>query len=418
VAVRKALFPLLVAFVLLSSQISIGYVLFVPLVAGWLATGWRRESVRRALAHPLTALAGAFALLVLLSVVFSLDPPASVRALPGLSLFLLVPITIDLADCLRRARTILFATAASGTAMGLFGLAQLARGGPDLQNRIHGTLSHYMTLSGLTLLAGCILLAFLFEGRGRERWLGAAAVIPFSAMVFTLTRGAYVGAVAAVTAYLALRRPRGLLLFAPALVAVFLLLPPDVRHRAASIADPTDRTNRDRIAMARAGGRMIADRPVFGVGPELVKPYYTLYRDPDAPRWRVPHLHDNVLQIAAASGVFAAGAYLALLLVFFLRVSALLRRKNADLTPFGDQTRRDQTRALVAAAAFLSVAAVSVAGLFEYNFGDKEVLMATLPLLALPFSRGMRHEAVERTAPTLPAARVTGAGRAVGRIQS
>jgi len=54
--------------------------------------------------------------------------------------------------------------------------------------------------------------------------------------------------------------------------------------------------------------RFFVDRPIFGLGPELVKPYYTLYRDPDAPRWRVPHLHDNVLQIAAASGIFAAAA--------------------------------------------------------------------------------------------------------------
>jgi O-antigen ligase len=421
VAVRKALFPVFFAFALLSSQISIAYILFVPLAAVWLATGWRRESVRRSLAHPLTALAGAFVLLVALSVGFSLDSRASVRALPSLSLFLLVPITIDLANSVRRARAVLLAVAASGTAMAFFGLAQLARGGPDLQNRIHANLSHYMTLSGLTLLAGCVLLAFLFEGRGRERWLSAAAIVPFSAMIFTLTRGAYVGAVAAVTAYLAVRRPRGLLLVVPALLAVFLLLPPDVRHRALSIADPTDTTNRDRIAMARAGGRMIADRPIFGVGPELVKPYYTLYRDPDAPRWRVPHLHDNVIQIAAASGVFAAGAYLALLVLFFLRVSVLLRvqRRNADLTPSGDQTREDQShRAVIAAAAFLAVAAASVAGLFEYNFGDKEVLMATLPLLALPFSRGMRHPAAEASEPAREPAGFAGAGRAVRRIQS
>ena len=47
---------------------------------------------------------------------------------------------------------------------------------------------------------------------------------------------------------------------------------------------------------------------------------------------------------------------------------------NADLTPSGDQTRGAQTRrAVVAAGAFLAVAAVSVAGLFEYNFGDQEV---------------------------------------------
>jgi O-antigen ligase len=408
VALRKALFPLLFAFALLSSQITIAYILFVPLLAIWLVTGWRLESVRRALAHPLTALAGAFALLVTLSVVFSRDPRASFRAVPGLSLFLLIPITIDLVTTSRRARAVLLAVAASGTGMALFGLAQLVRRGPDLQNRIHANLSHYMTLSGLTLLAGCILLAFLFEGRGRERWWSAVAIIPFSAMIFTLTRGAYVGAVAAVTAYLALRRPRGLLLVVPALLAVFLLLPPDVRHRALSIADPTDRTNLDRIAMARAGARMIADFPIFGIGPELVKPYYTLYRDPDAPRWRVPHLHDNVIQIAAASGLFAAAAYLALLALFFARVAALLR---------GSDRAADPDRALIAGAAFLAVAAGTVAGLFEYNFGDKEVLMATLPLLALPFSRGMR-QAVESSEPLVLPVRFAGTAAAGRRIQS
>jgi len=406
--VRKLLFPLFVLFVLLSSQISIAYALFIPLAIGWVASRWRLESFREAVAHPLTAFAALYALLVVLSVCFSLDPRVSLRAIPGLSLFLLVPMTIDLVDGVGRARTVLLALAASGTAMAIFGLAQLARAGSTLQNRIHANLSHYMTLSGLTLIAGCVLLAFLFEGRGRERWIGAAALIPFAAMVFTLTRGAYVGAVAAVTAYLALRRPRGLLLVAPALIAMFFLLPSDVRHRAASIADPTDRTNRDRIAMARAGARMIADRPIFGLGPEMVKPYYTLYRDPDAPRWRVPHLHDNVLQIAAASGVFAAGAYLALLALFLARAGWLLR------------SERDSARGLVASAAFLAVVAASVAGIFEYNFGDKEVLMATLPLLALPFSRGMARWSREFQ---VPGSRFRGAGEpdlgaSVARVQS
>jgi O-antigen ligase len=410
--VRKLLFPVLAFFVLLSSQISVGYALFVLLSAGWVATRWRLASFRRAITHPMTTLAALYALLVVLSVVFSLDPRASARAIPGLSLFLLVPITIDLVDDLRRARILLLTCGASGVVLAAIGLVEVTGSGADLQNRIRGTLSHYMTLSGLTLIAGCVLLAFLFEGRSRERWLGLAATIPFAAMVFTLTRGAYVGAIAAVTAYLALRRPRGLFLLAPALVALFLLLPADVRQRAASIADPTDRTNRDRIAMARAGARMIADRPIFGLGPEMVKPYYTLYRDPDAPRWRVPHLHDNLLQIAAASGVFAAGAYVALVGLFLARCAALLsvRRKKADPTPFGDQT-------LVASAAFLAVVAASAAGLFEYNFGDKEVLMATLPLLALPFCRGMTE--VNESQVSATESRVPDSRRALlARIQS
>jgi O-antigen ligase len=387
--------------------------LFTLLSAGWIASEWRLESFRRALAHPASALSGLYALLVVLSVVFSLDPRASLRAIPGLSLFLLVPITIDLVTSSRRARTLLLASATGGVAVSLLGLAQLATSGASLENRIRGPLSHYMTLSGLTLIAGCVLLAFLLEGHGRERWLGLASAIPFAAMVFTLTRGAYVAAVGAVAAYLVFRRPHGLLVFAPALVAVFLLLPPDVRHRAASIVDPADRTNRDRIAMARAGARMIADRPIFGLGPEVVKPYYTLYRDPDAPRWRVPHLHDNVLQIAAASGVFAAAAYLSLVGLVLARAVRLLRR-NVDPTPGGGQT-------LVAAAAFLAVTAASIAGLFEYNFGDKEVLMATLPLFALPFCRGMTDTYRESRVPSpesrgLPELRST--SDFVRRIQS
>jgi O-antigen ligase len=410
--IRRSLFPLLVLFALLSSQISVGYALFGLLAAGWIASGWHLESFRRALGHPLSVLAGLYALLVLLSVAFSLDPRASLRAIPGLTLLLLVPITIDLVQTEKRARAILFASAASGVGLAVLGLAGLASGGADLENRIRGPLSHYMTLSGLTMMAGCVLLAFLFAGKGRERWLGLLSVVPFAAMVLTLTRGTYVAAVGAIGLYLALARPRALLVFLPALVAIFYLVPPDVRDRAASIADPAERTNRDRIAMARAGGRMIADRPVLGLGPELVKPYYTIYRDPDAPRWRVPHLHNNVLQIAAASGVFAAATYLALLGLFFVRTVRLIRRsrkridvatgqrsvdltpggghgnevdgagrqRNVDLTPGGSQT-------LAASAAFLAVTALSLAGLFEYNFGDKEVLMATLPLLALPFCR-------------------------------
>jgi len=377
VSVRKALFPLLVLFALLSSQISLGYVLFGLLSAGWLVTGRRLAGVRRALAHPLAAAAGVYALLVFLSVVFSRDPRASLRALPSLTLLLLLPITIDLVDTPRRARALLLGLAAGGSGLALLGLAELASGGVDLHNRIRGSLSHYMTFSGLTMIAGCVLIAFLFEAGGRERWLGVAAVIPFAAMLLTLTRGAYVAATVALAGFFALRRPRGLLLLAATLVLLFLLLPAGVRGRAASIPDLSERTNRDRIAMARAGGRMIADRPIFGLGPELVKPYYTLYRDPDAPRWRVPHLHNNVLQIAAASGIFAAGAYLAMLALFFARAGRLLR------------VERHPGRAVVAAAAFLAGSAAAVAGLFEYNFGDTEVLMATLPILALPFSRGM-----------------------------
>jgi O-antigen ligase len=158
------------------------------------------------------------------------------------------------------------------------------------------------------------------------------------------------------------------------LVVVYLVAPAPIRDRIRSTTDLSDPTNRDRIAMARAGARMVRDSPVFGLGPEMVKPYYPLYRDPDAPRWSVPHLHNNVIQIAASNGLFAAAAYLLLVGLLLARAAALVRRGDGP------------DRAALWAGALLAGSALTVAGLFEYNFGDTEVEMATLLVFAIPFS--------------------------------
>ncbi len=374
-AYRKAAFALLVLFALLTPVISAAYVVSGLLLAAWVASLVRERRYPASLRSPFTYLAGVLALLTAASAVFSRDPAVSARHLPGLALLLLVPVAMDLVDDVGRARAVALAIAASGTALALLGIWQFLHGGDDLANRIRGTLSHYMTFSGLTTLAAGLLLGLAFEGRGRWRSVGFVSLVPLCAVLLTYTRGAYVGICAAVLLYLAVRRPRGLLLLAPILVVVFLLAPAEIRGRIRSIGDLTDRTNRDRIAMLRAGARIARDYPVFGLGPDMVKPFYPLYRDADAPRWTVPHLHNNAAQIAAANGLFAAGVYVTWMLLFLARSIVVLRRET------------DPARAAVWAGALLAGAAIVVAGLFEYNFGDTEVEMATLLVFALPFSR-------------------------------
>ena len=335
----------------------------------------RRGRPAASLSSPVTALAGLLALLTILSTLFSRDPAASARHLAGISLLLLLPIAMDLCDEPRKARLLFLALAAGGAVLSLVGFWQFAHGGDGLENRIMSTLSHWMTFSGLAMIAGCLLLGFAFEGRGVWRALGLLAIVPLSAMVLTFTRGGYVGTLAAVALYLLLFRPRGLLVFVPLLLALFLLLPSTIRSRAVSIASLEERTNRDRIAMVHAGLRLLRESPLLGIGPDMVQRYYPLYRDPDAPQWRVPHLHNNVLQIAVASGLFAAAAYLGLMALFFARTVVFLRREK----------RPD--RAALLAGAFLAGTALFIAGFFEYNFGDTEIEMATLLVLAVPFSK-------------------------------
>ena len=146
-----------------------------------------------------------------------------------------------------------------------------------------------MTFSGLAMISGCLLLGFALEGRGPLAVARAARRACRSpAVLLTFTRGAYVGILAALRAptrrcggreacsWLAPRSAGGLPRWRP----------PGSGTGSARSADLSDPTNRDRIAMVRAGARMVRDSPVFGLGPDMVKPYYPLYRDPDAPRWR------------------------------------------------------------------------------------------------------------------------------------
>jgi O-antigen ligase len=113
---------------------------------------------------------------------------------------------------------------------------------------------------------------------------------------------------------------------------------------------------------------MIRDHPFFGVGVANVKEVYPLYRLGDAPRFRIPHLHNNPVQIWAERGIFALMAYLWFVGAFVL---ACVRgsRSSERARLFGD-------------AGLAAITALTLAGLFEYNFGDSEVLHVTLALVA------------------------------------
>ena len=90
------------------------------------------------------------------------------------------------------------------------------------------------------------------------------------------------------------------------------LAPVPLLHRVTSIVDLRDTSNYDRLCMLEAGVTMVRERPVFGLGPDLVKRRYPIYRPPAAPRYEVPHLHNSLLQLAAERGLPALASYLGL----------------------------------------------------------------------------------------------------------
>lgn len=322
---------------------------------------------------------GAFVLLSFLSCLFSTLPSKSILEVKGFGTFLLVVFAAALLDDAADVKLAVDVWRTTALYLVLRGFAEWISGSPSLDFRIDGGLSVYMTYAGLLLVFVPLLGARGAAGgaRGARAADVTVALAGALAIALTLTRGAYLGLAVGVLAVLLVGRPL-LALAAPlAIAAFFVLMPLPVRDRLASATNPRDVTMNDRIAMWKAGGAMIADRPVFGVGPGRVEVLYPLYRVAGWVEPRPGHLHNNVIMIAAETGIPSALAYLAFVGAFFVGAVRVVRR-----APRSDPARG------IALGAIGAMAALFAAGMFEYNFGDVEVLMATLVVATLPFAAG------------------------------
>ncbi|MEZ5333544.1 MAG: O-antigen ligase family protein [Thermoanaerobaculia bacterium] len=258
----------------------------------------------------------------------------------------------------------------------VFGLAQLlffGYGGID--NRVPGPFSHYMTFAGFLLMADLLLIGELVCGGHRSVFRWVALGLINLALLATLTRSAWVAFVVALTLCLLLRRPRWVLAYLPAALLFAVLAPSTVVHRVVSIFDLQDVSNYDRICMVDAGLSMVRERPLVGLGPGMVRRVYPIYRHPSAPRRWVPHLHDNLVHIAAEEGLPTLAAYL------WLTIGSLwlaYRGYRRSLREAGGASG-------LYLGGLLALAGFNLAGLFEYNWGDTEVQRVALFLIALPW---------------------------------
>jgi O-Antigen ligase len=127
--------------------------------------------------------------------------------------------------------------------------------------------------------------------------------------------------------------------------------------------------------MWRAGLSMVAEHPLLGVGPGEVRTWYQHYRRPEAIRQSTGHLHNSPIQVAAERGLPALGAWLWFWIVFFREGWRILGRVG----------RESSGRRALVCASLAGVVGFLVAGLFEHNFGDAEVVMVVYALMAQPW---------------------------------
>jgi O-antigen ligase len=154
-----------------------------------------------------------------------------------------------------------------------------------------------------------------------------------------------------------------------------------MKARAWSIFSLDSYGNRLRFEYMGAGLKIIRDFPLHGTGPDTVD---MVFQDPkyglSSEARRNVHLHNNIIQIAAERGIPALLAWLAFVGWAGASLAGLLKTRDPSVLPF-------------AAAGTAALLAFFAAGLFEYNFGDSEVIVLLLYLMTLPFAARAKAEA-------------------------
>jgi O-antigen ligase len=383
---------------------------------------------------PLDAPLLAYAVWTLMSASFATDPAAAHEDAKELLLFLLFYLAVSTLTRGRAREGVTSALFMGGVALAALVVLQYhALGYDSLNRRPGGFLGHYMSSSGVLMgvvvaAASRLALGRLERPRLSNTWLvgalvtGVAAVAAFGvvapgagvlptrlfvaglaaagaavalsdrasvraaaallpwvavplgawALVVSQTRNAWIGVVAGLGLVAVVRTPRLLWGLAAVLAALLLVRPTAVSSRLTV----SDASTVDRYYMWQAGVDMVLDKPVFGQGPGMILAVYPQYRWPEAPNPTTPHLHNNALQIAATRGLPGLAFFTWWVLVALATALAEARRAKVE-----------SSAGWPAVAALGGLVAFLVAGLFEYNLGDSEVLMLALLLTSLPFAR-------------------------------
>lgn len=288
----------------------------------------------------------------------------------------------------RFSHSLLLAVATLTSVVGLiqFGIAyihylntQQLGDDPMVLARIRGFMGHWLTYSSEQMLVWCAAIpAVLCLG---WRWrvpitaVGAALIMSFTRSVW-LGAGAAIGMVAAI-----MPGRRALIAVLLPLALVTVSASGLIYHRVSmSLNNPLNDFMPDagRVELWKAGLQMIRDHPWFGVGPEKIAVEFPkIYRGTNLQNIYHGHLENNFLTIAAERGLLCFAAFLWFLLEMYAGLFRLTRLSDAS-------NRWLPVSALSALTGFL------VAGCFQYNFGDSEVLLLLLFIVSVPF--GVMHE--------------------------
>lgn len=341
----------------------------------------------------------------LLNIPFSSDPAQSLVFYRRFFLFAAIWVVAAVANTDKRRCWLLIAMLLGAGIISLRGMFGIYRDTGTFFSTRLGDMSNPMTSGCLSMLVLLTVGGFLLvrQTQRRFRAILAIAAVPVAAgLLLTMTRSAWLGAIAGLIAMLLLAKPRLCALFAVALVVAVVLIP---RLPAGTfggrLADRLDltglwqqRNTSVRLGMWRVGLRMIHARPWLGFGDhDLEQTAAAFAENAEGDDVHYGHLHNNQIMLAVIWGL--PGLILAMT-HFVWQLVLLLRAWRARGQPSARASPLQQGWILGAIGAW---AGFFVAGLTEWYFGDAEAMLMYLAIIgaALAAGRPARREALAAT---------------------
>jgi O-antigen ligase len=237
-----------------------------------------------------------------------------------------------------------------------------------------GEFQIYMTAGGISMTALLVMIPFVLHERTPRRvrlWTAAAVVPVLVSLVFTFTRSSWLGFLAGILV-IGFKRTRKIFYAALALVAlVYLLATPELREqRLHALVDPSHPANATRLHMWQVGWRSFLDHPVTGIGDVGVETVWDRYAEPG---WGVEgHLHNNLMMWLVTLGIAGTTGLIGLFVLAWIVIARFER-----------QVRGEWYAGSLGLGVLAAMAGFHVNGLFEWNFGDTEIIMILWALIGL-----------------------------------
>jgi len=321
------------------------------------------------------------------SLAFSPDPRGGLSQVKKFYEYAMLFAVFSAIRTLREVRWVVWGIIAGATLSALVALGQFVqiyRDTPVLFYHVYsngaratGFMSHWMTFSGITMMALMLLGALILFDRASGVLFGALTLMGAGLLVSfqrTMWAGTAMGGM-----WLLWSRKKWLVSLVPLTAAVILAASPLLRDRIVSIFRPQQNivnSTQHRAALRATGWEMIKAHPLVGVGPEQIEKRFYEFAPPSVPRpkpneWAIGHLHNVYFQYAAERGLPALATML-----WFL---------GKALYDFWAGRRVTEGRWMMLASV-ASILAMMVAGLAEHNLNDSEPLGVFLGIIACGYA--------------------------------